>query len=724
MAGFKGMGKPKDVAKEEDFNIDDLFASVPDGPLPALASAKDPMMEKLEAMSAPAGNPEDFNIDDLFAEQGGEPQPESAPQESSGIVDKILKGLDVVDAYNPFGAPLRGMVDAATSDKSVVTEGLRPLLTASGKDTSQYSEIIERLAPKTATPAFAPILPGGIDPSDVLNEDELKQLVDAAPKVSSAAGLGADIITGAAGAKLLSRIISPLSRMGKAANTPALTDKIKNQVLEMKQVSDEIQAQGLNKIPFFAHNAVDADPTYAFYIQSISSLPEYQEAAVKTANAAEEVVSSILGSVANLSATADGLAPRFQKAAKSIRTGEGAALGEMRKAALSEAGDSTLRNQNLKNTLKATDSFFRKPDDFGMGFSMNEAGDIIPPAMEDAISAGVVKSPDEYLLYYGPQSPFRKAVTAMNNPGGVDYRTLRTNLGLLDEKYDKYAKTSDPGSFFKLRAALRNDEVDTLEVLFKGTPNEGKYASQLEKTRSIIEASNELPTFLESTASSDAFLVNLFSKGKREQVAAAKTILIENDPNLWKDMVGARFSGMIKKRSKDAANGFSTDWTGVAKDIEAMGVDNVSILFDGSQYDKKLLLDVLDFAGKVERTSPNFGEKTGILAKFVGMVGSAIQGNTKQVSAAAADLITRLGSTSKMRDALSNAPIDRILASTPKGKKEVMLQALEQAKRNWDAMDKLGPDAQSVFYTGRKSSSVLNKARALSVESKDDIPRR
>ncbi len=83
MAGIKGMGKPSDISVSAEPNIDDLFESVPSKSLPALASnGEDPIMKKLEAMSAPGGP----NIDDLFT-PGVEPIVDETPQNIQDIMD-------------------------------------------------------------------------------------------------------------------------------------------------------------------------------------------------------------------------------------------------------------------------------------------------------------------------------------------------------------------------------------------------------------------------------------------------------------------------------------------------------------------------------------------------------------------------------------------------------------------------------------------------------------
>lgn len=496
------------------------------------------------------------------------------------------------------------------------------------------------------------------------------------------------------GARIASRAASKASDALITAENKAMTT-----VDDIVGVSDELKKAGLiTNVEGFdtallPSQAAPLDINAKKTAEALGQTPKFQNFILKQGKMIGEGFDKIFDSIANFTGkkTDVGTGTGTINLIDNMEKFEGKLIGEFRDKAIEEAGDGLIPMPKTKEAVQTlmTD----------LGYAPGQKVEAT-----DLAGKALIRQVDKFY-------------NLLNGEGGrvsmKDLDTAYKEISRLTKPYWKRADDLTGSSLKTLWGAVRDDYSQGINVLLdEGTVNgfsKKSYQAALDRFSTIKNATSKLINVLKTDEiSAEAFVNDVFRKGTNtlDKVNAVKTLIQNEQPEVWKDLVGTYFNSVIKKNT-DLVGDVSkplgkTDWGAAQKQILGLG-DEVLNTIMGPDH-KKLLTNMFKYADAAEKGGAKFVEDP----KNVGFIKNILLSGKSLFAAGnvGVTLFDRLDKQKTLQQFISRDGVETLLRGIPEKEKGAVRNFLEKYSEYQTKLLSQNAAGQAVLDVGNLSKML------------------
>lgn len=704
MAGIPGMGQPQDI--QDPVAANNIGASL----VPQMSQAPAPLQIPSQQASP---QPAPVNQPAASASVTGDPQ-----------VDALLAENDKLHAPDVGGPPKTGdpQVDALLAENHDLHQdggsldfgaAADTLKSAAGKVAGVVGAVAPYLSTKKLIEAIAPStagqLPGGVsDPNDPglamynqerqkqglapITSDDIQEMVD--PKkdrssMSDVLAVPGDMLAGhllSAGVGSASEALAKSIATADKVTPP--TQSIQNAANEVRDASQRIQDATGVKLNLSPAEASPLDLNAEATAKTLASTPQMQEHVQANAEKMADVLEKISEQSGISTDVKVGTGQRVADKIRSAQDVVGKMINDHIDEAIENSNGATVDLPATKNTLYGEDGLVSK-----VGFDVNPKGQIV-----------VGDKP------YNPRNPSSEVLsdmafnTKMTESEAKDvgremydiHERLQNNnnrmdledLDLVKSRLNRAAQAANaPNSsstpayknfISQMRKSVAGDLSDSIGT-FLGPESQETFNASKQSYGQIKDSLNTLSGVMKNdNVTSQSLAQNIFSKGKDslERVKALRTVLMDQDPSLWSDLVGQHVQSLIE--AAPTGKNKMKDLSYVSAQLKKLGPEVLEQM-GGNQFSQRI-----DDFHKLSTAVQN---------------GAPLLQGTPTAS--------QMGYIKKGLNAIS-------YIVTPKVKFEQWVSSIDQSKDFAAYINKVGPDKVAQGLPAKSKATVLAGLRAYS----------
>lgn len=347
----------------------------------------------------------------------------------------------------------------------------------------------------------------------------------------------------------------------------------------------------------------------------------------------------------------------------SVRQAEGKLIGEFRDKAKAIARKNPLPTPKTAEAIR--DSFSR------LGVQMRDGNLIFPK--DDALAQ--VLGTDSKAFIGGLKADLNMLNKKLTK-GGLNLDELLGQSQIIGAKNDGARRIGGPYKAIigKLSSAIRSDSRDAMSLVL--SPEDAiEYGAKMKRFSSISKSMEQLDSYLRDDIGMNTFAKGLVSRGKEglPNLRAAKEFLLQEDPQMYKNLIGEYMEELaLKHRKPGSTAGF--DPAAMRKDLVGLGSEYLDELMPkNGKIDKGIVLRSFDLADQLERSIIR-GSDSEVIQNARKAVG-ALSWYHRGVNAASSML--RLSSkNSRLLKILSREGVESFLTATPPKNRDGMRQTL------------------------------------------------
>lgn len=436
----------------------------------------------------------------------------------------------------------------------------------------------------------------------------------------------------------------------------------------IKEVQDAGLAKNINGEILLTPNQINpTNPEMRIAAESLANQPGFRSFMAEQGRVLNDAYQTVAAAVGNAGSDKTGLGKAFVESIGDITKAEGKLIGRFREEALKASKGEPAPVNNFRQLLGETiKELGLDPDSASKGIDKDLILDIFPDLTDtQAGTLGKKLSTLTRLINNSPNGlPFKMIDT--------EYKKLTNSIDLLSN-----GSTGKPLAYklIGIKNALRDDWTQAIGERL-GPESQQAYQAALGKFSKIKGASSEINTLLKNdNISKEALAKKLFTgQTSLKNIRNVKTIIQEDNPELWKDLTFEFIDGLKQKHTNPDT--FAVNWQGLSKEFDKIGSEAKKEIFDGTefskeQFDSLIKLGRLTNLGEVEiqALTKNKGVyakvKNLILATFTPFLSTKIDNSLK--------LMEGFGKDKALAKFLSAGGLEEVAQNLPKAKRNRFL---------------------------------------------------
>lgn len=403
--------------------------------------------------------------------------------------------------------------------------------------------------------------------------------------------------------------------------------------------------------------------------QKLAKDKTYQGAVLKTGQMVADGFQKVADGFANLSGSKSGLGEKFISGAETITKAEGKLIGDYEAQAIKSAGNKEIEVKALADKVREIGT------ELGMVVKDNK---LVVPSVEELTQQGFsergAKILQSNLVSLEGKLYNKEALLTPNEIKGL----YKQWSGLLNNTED--LKRAGDGSYrylAQIKRAITDTHLDAIGQNLEGTAANDFLASRAQYG-ALKDAAGKLSSLLDKDeVTANALAKGLFNKSAAslDKIRAAKTLVENQDPAIWKDIVGQHFADVVAKHTTPATvkNPIATNWTQVKKEFESLGPEVLAEIIPPKN--KQAFDDILKYGSNVFQGSSGVSTESekGALMKVISGLSKFLSPKDMGIA-----ILSKIDGSQSLLKTISKEGVDAVTKNVPKadrGPAKVLLNA-------------------------------------------------